>query len=514
MNSDAQWSGPRTPETATDNRRTSTRPGQALSLYRSFRARVFPQRSTGNAPGPVRYCLQILLLVGEGFRRHQCNWLASSLTFFTLLAIVPVLMLVFSLSTNFKDQIQPWIEAQVEGSPALIEAIRQIFDAASRTDVTALGGLGVLLLLFLVLKNIGTIEQSFNRIWEVKRSRNWLRKSTDYLSFLIIGPLFLFSIAGATRFQYAAANSIDFTIPWTDVTVRGTQIVGLGLVWLAFFFAYIALPNTRVRVFPALIAGVLAGTAWELAIKGYIMLQVGVGQSAAIYGAFAAIPIFLVWVQVSWLIVLTGAELGAAVQNRERYVDAMIAGNVPPRARLGLALHMLAYTADRFDRGQPPPTLEHCRCHFTASKQLLREIVESLVSHGILRSSAERDPWIVLGERPDRIAVADIVRAFDTRGTNAAWNMSGERAVTPEVRDILDTLEHAEQQSVSELTLATLARSIHGERSEPREDAATEPSAPRIAHERPAEEADGSWVTQEKNRDKGNGSGENREDRT
>ncbi len=461
-------------------------PVLGLAIER-FRAWLWQVDRIESRPTLPRRTLQTVDLAVQGFVRHRCNRMATALTMITLLSIVPILALAFTMSKGFAAQIRPWLESELAGSEGLRKALDWILDTATATNVTALGGAGVLLLLFLVLRTIGTIEESFNEIWGIARNRSWLRRLTDYLTLVVIGPLFVFGIAGLTRFEYGRAESASVYVPGIG-RVDGTQMIGLAIVWAVFTLLYLMLPNARVRLRAALLGGIFGGSAWKLALWGYIELQIGVGQNAAIYGAFASVPIFIMWVFASWVMVLAGAELAAAVENRGRHRERILADRVPHHDRAGLALRLACEAARRLDRDEPPATVTELADRFTAPVELVRELADRLEEHEIFsvtrtstspRGSNSRrasDTRVVLARRPDHIDALAILEPLDPRmagrdrertGPKTGTGVPIENSVDDPVEALLSEAREAERRAIGKLTVADLVRAAHG-RPEPR----------------------------------------------
>lgn len=413
-------------------------------------------------PGPVRWFAQIGEMVAHGFREHRCGWMATSLTFITLLSIVPVLALAFTASQSFTDQIRPWIEREFGGSEYLRKSLDWILNAAADTDVTALGGFGTLLLLFLVLRTVGTIERSFNIIWEVDRDRRWVRKFTDYLSLIVIGPLCLIGIASATGFELGTASESTIPLPFELGLVSGTQIISLVVVWLAFALQYILVPNKRVRLRAAIAGGIIGGSLWKLALTAYVALQVGVGQNAAIYGAFAALPIFLIWVHVSWVIVLIGAEIGAAIENRARFRDEMLAQSVSRRGRLALALRLLVIAARRQHAGDPPLTIREYAHELGAPYDSIRNTVTRLAKPGFVAPRTALSAPVVLAVAPEHIAIGAVVDAFELQTRRIPEGPDTDAEADRSVRDLLDDVDHATERALGARTIRDLVEGENG----------------------------------------------------
>jgi membrane protein len=234
------------------------------------------------------------------------------------------------------------------------EVVARIIEYVDRTDIGALGALGLVTLILTVVSVLGNIELSFNDIWQVRQGRNFLRKLADYTALLVVGPILLLaSISLATTLQSPAVleklSLVGSAVPFF------LKLLPFLAIWLAFTAAYLIMPNRRVPVVSALVGGVSAGILWQVAQGGYLRFQFGMARYNAIYGAMAQLPMLLVWVYLSWCIVLLGAELAFVHQlpGRGRFLRSRHELWVP---RLDAAISLLLAVARRFERGEPAPS--------------------------------------------------------------------------------------------------------------------------------------------------------------
>src|ERR1051325_915033 len=266
--------------------------------------------------GVLRH-IRILYRAVAGFTENRCPLLASALTYTTLLSLVPLLALMFATLKGFgvQNRLEPiLIEKLSAGSEQIV---RQIIGYIDKTDVKALGAVGLASLLVTAISVIGNIEFALNRIWGVQRTRNIGRKFSDYLSVLLTCPILFVAALGVT----SSAQNVDVVQWFLALPGMGYLVLAIAavtpyiLMWIALTFLYDYLPNTRVRFASALYGGIIGGTLWQLAQWGYVHFQVGVSRANAIYGAFAQLPIFLVWLYMGWNVVLFGAMLSFTHQN-------------------------------------------------------------------------------------------------------------------------------------------------------------------------------------------------------
>ena len=279
-----------------------------------------------NVTGSVRYAISIikaLFISVRFFMNDRMMERASALTYYTLLSIVPLFALVLGIAKGFNVQeiLEQTLSSGAMG--ANNETIHYIFTFAnsylehSKTGIIT--GIGIVMLIWVIYSLLGNIESVFNHIWQQKKGRTTVRKITDYLSIMIVIPVLVFLICGLQIFSHAVLSSEHFNVILTDTLRIVFKWVPFALIILVFTLIYIVLPNAKVKVKNALIAGVVAGGAFIVFQNLYLNGQIWVSKYNAIYGSFAALPLLLLWLQMSWVICLYGAELSFAAQNTRNF---------------------------------------------------------------------------------------------------------------------------------------------------------------------------------------------------
>jgi len=336
--------------------------------------------------------LRTIYLSVAGFQKDECMLRASAMTFYTLLSIVPVIAMAFGIAKGFG--FQKHLETRLlEQFPGQEEVFTRIFQFANALLETTRGGLlagiGVAVLLWTVIKLLGNIEDAFNHIWKVKRPRNIWRKFTDYLSIMLIAP-FLFILSGSLNVVVTTQiktilEKLHLLGSVGPFILFLLQFLPYLIFWVLFTLLYILMPNRRVSLPAALAGGVLGGTLYQVTQWVYVHFQVGVAKYNAIYGSFAALPLFLVWLQLSWMIVLWGAEMSRALEEGRRGLgldrperDASF------RLRSLLSLRITALVVQAFQRGAPAPTGEDLAKDLELPENLTSGLLEDLVDGGIL----------------------------------------------------------------------------------------------------------------------------------
>ena len=292
--------------------------------------------------------VQIGYLAGRDYVEDKCAVRASALTFYSVLSLVPVLALLFGIAKGFgfEEKMKNRI---LESTDQNRDMFVQMFSFAENTLHSAKGGIiagiGIILLLYTVIKTISLIEDTFNDIWDVKQARSILRKFTDYLSITLLAPVLLVFSGSAAVF--VGSNLQVVAEKMGIISVVGpllTFVLNLFpyvLVWLLFLAIYMIMPNRNVKFKSAMIAAIVAGSIYQVVSWAYIVFQVGVSKYNGIYGSFAALPLFLIWLQTSWTIVLLGAELSYVIQNIEELVLTFKKGKISPFQKLKFSIKVL-----------------------------------------------------------------------------------------------------------------------------------------------------------------------------
>ena len=334
--------------------------------------------------------LKVLLMTIRGFQEDHCSVKASALTFYSLLSIVPIIAMIFGIAKGFgfDKKLQLQLLEKFSGQEAVLQRVFEFSDSLLRkTQGGIVAGIGVALLFWSVINVLGYIERSFNDIWKVETSRSLGRKSSDYLSVMMVCPL-LFVMASsltvtmAGKVKYVAEIVSRLGVPPGPILLL-LGIIPYCLIWALFSFIYIYMPNTKVRFRSGLIAAVVTGSAYQAFQWIYIAFQVGVARANAIYGSFAALPLFLTWLQISWMIVLFGSELSYAVQNVHAYVGPADPGKVSPYNRKLLALLIARVVIRKFSKGEKPLTAPAVADVLGMPVHLVRQLLSDLAAGGV-----------------------------------------------------------------------------------------------------------------------------------
>ncbi len=358
---------------------------------------------------------RMVYMVTTGFLADHCIIRASALTFTTILSIVPLLAVAFSISKGFGLQNADFFRDFLMGIAAdRTEVVDKILQYIGNTNVKTLGWLGVAALLVTVFTTVGNVERAFNTIWAVKKDRTSWRKFTDFFSIIVICPLVVLAAASFTvalqKTDMVHAFIGNPAFEWLERLLLKT--ISLALVWLGFTFAYAFIPNTRVKLKAAAVGGVVAGTVWQIAQWAYIHWQIGFTKYNAIYGSFAQLPLFLIWLYISWVLVLLGAEIAFATQHLHAYVRRGLSETLSPLSRQKAALLALAHLAERFEAGLPPQNLAETAKALRVPADILEDVLGLLSETGLTVELLDEEARSFgLAVAPELIRVADVATA-------------------------------------------------------------------------------------------------------
>lgn len=349
---------------------------------------------------------------------------ASALTYSTLLAIVPILAILFAIARGFgfDNLMENQIIIGFGGPSETTEIIFQFVNSyLSQTKSGVFIGVGLIMLFWTVLNLINNMEITFNRIWQVKKARSMYRKITDYSSMLLLIPVLLVVSGGLSIFMSTMLKNVeDFTLlaPIGKFLIR---LIPFALTWLMFTGLYVFMPNTKVKLKHALISGILAGTAHQAFQFLYISSQLWVSRYNAIYGSFAALPMFLLWMQISWTICLFGAELTYAGQNIRNFSFDKDTRNISRRYRDFISVLIMSLIAKRFEKDEPPYTAEEiseaCQIPIRLTNQTLYELQEIKLIHEVVTDEKSEDIAYQPSMDINKLNVALLIDRLDTHGS-------------------------------------------------------------------------------------------------
>ncbi len=414
--------------------------------------------------GPVFRLLQFVVMIGEGFVRDRLLLRASALTYFTALALIPVLAVGVSLVQflGIRENLLDLILRQVTaGSP---EARQYILPLVEGVKLGGLGTLGAVAVFVTTVLAISNVEAAFNDIWGVQRSRGWTRRFSDYLTMLMVAPLLVavaLALPSALHSQWLVQRLLQLPT-FEALYSTGLRYWPMAFTILAFAFLYSFLPNTRVRALSALLGGAVAGVLFSVARVLYLDFQVGVARYSALFGGFAFLPLLFIWIYVCWALILLGAEVAFAHQNLALYRREVRAERAGPAEREEIGVRIAIEVARAFRDGTPAWTAEQLSDGLEVPIRTVREVLGQLESTGVVSSLAgeEREPRYQLGRPAERIAVADVLAAVRGRRDPAARGDEVRGAAS----DLLAEIERSAFEGPAARTLAEVLECVRPSR--------------------------------------------------
>ncbi len=355
---------------------------------------------------------------------------ASALTFSLLLSIAPFLAVSFSVLKAFgvHNQLQPLLaEFFAPLGPNAEEITTRLISFVNNVHVGALGAVGFVTLFFTIVNLIGNIEQAFNRIWGVKVPRRLARRFSDYLSVLLIGPVLVFSALGiiASLQSSTLVQQLIAIEPIGTMILTALRFVPYLMLWGAFGFMYIFLPNTDVKLVSALAGGLVAAILWVTAGWGFTAFVASSTKYTAIYSSFAILFLFLLWLYVGWVIALLGAEVTFAHQHLNTYQGGRKASIASIVERERLTLEIMLLIGQHFLVGKPPWTAEGLARQLNAPVRLVAELLQVLSeTHLVLPVS--NGPSYVPGRDLAQIAIKEILDTCRSAGGPGGMPVRGD----------------------------------------------------------------------------------------
>ena len=348
---------------------------------------------------------------------------ASALTYSTMLAIVPILAVVFAIARGFgfNKYIEEWFLNTLSSQPQAADVIVGFVNSyLVHTHSGVILGIGLVFMLWTVIMLIHNIETTFNQIWQVSRQRPWSRKLTDYVAFFFFAPIVIILTSGLTIFLTTMAKQTEGYMLMGPVLRFFIALMPYVVMSAVFVLLYVFMPNTRVKVRHALVPGILAGVAMQLLQYFYIHGQMLLSGYNAIYGSFAALPLFMLWVQLSWTICLFGAELTYTSQNLGEYAFLAVPDEISHRYRLLLSTVLMSKICERKDQEQPAYTAFQLKMVTGLPIRIVSDLLHDMVDAGLLNayySDIDSEEAVYTPAVPiDHLTVGTIVDRLETRG--------------------------------------------------------------------------------------------------
>mgnify|MGYP000852366069 CR=1 FL=1 len=366
--------------------------------------------------------LRVIVMAVHGFRESKCRLWASALTYFSVFALVPVTAMAFGIAKGFGLD-ETLKQSLYEKFYDYQQILDYVFEYAGNLLETTRGGMiagiGVVMLFWAVIKMLGNIEAAFNTIWGVKTHRTLFRKFSDYLSMALICPILILAASSMTTFVQGYLSHVSTAMlpemlsgPLVSFMARSLPFM---ILWVLFPFLYSFMPNTKVRWSAAIPAGILAGTAFQFLQQGYLALQIYLTSYNTIYGSFSALPLFLIWLQLSWLLVLFGAEISCAIQTSGDREFEPLVQELSPKARTRVMLAVAAALGQSFKEDNIGLTDEKIAELTGIPARLVRDGLYRLEDAGVVVRTQEKElfyPAVPM----EKFTALGILRMVSTHG--------------------------------------------------------------------------------------------------
>jgi len=395
--------------------------------------------------------LKLILFTFENYKKSRSDLWSSALTFYSLLTIVPVIAIAFVVTKGFglekliKDEIYKTFFLQDE-------ILDQILIFSQRTLENAKGeliaGTGILFLIWSVVKIFSAVEKSFNEIWKVQESRTFVRKLTDYMSLIFLFPLII-----------VLSNGLSVILQISILKIYPGLIEILNfipqiLIIVFFTLIYLIIPNTKVKLSTAVIAGLFSGIIFQITQSVFIYLQVSLLNYNAIYGSFSLIPIFILWQKIVWFIILLGAHLSFIIQNSYKYSYTINEINLNFSSKRDISIMCIYYLIKNYEEDRPPMSTNELSHEVGIAIGVMQDILNMLVKLNfiveIVTSSDERK--YKLSKNIEILSIGYIISQITEVGYS--------QRVGEESKEILDKINKARENFQYDLLLKDIDTSI------------------------------------------------------
>ena len=392
---------------------------------------------------------KLFFYTARGLQEHRTLVRCAALTFYTLISIVPILAVVFAIVKGFGiiEDLIANLYSIFPKNPEIIDYVVEFANKAlDNTKSGVVAAVGIITLFWAVIRVFGSIEDAFNNIWEVTSTRSIARKYSDYIAVVVAAPILWAAANGINTYAQSLFGGIEAAwVVWVS------KLMSIVVMWVMFAFLYYVIPNTKVRIVSAIMAGVVAGTAFILFQWGYIYLQVVMTSYNAIYGSFAALPLFLMWVQYSWMILLFGGELAFAYQNIDKFDEERESLHVNYDSRRKVLLATMLVVIRHFVNGKGAISLSEIKQALNLPTRIVNSVLRSLVEAGLLielpSEGKEFEEEFVPAKEVSTFTIYNILEAVEQSGSiDLDLNSSAElQEVSVELERIKSEARASEQ---------------------------------------------------------------------
>ena len=415
--------------------------------------------------------IRVWVFTIDRFSADRCYLRASALTFYCALSIVPIGAMLFGIAKGFglDNLLRKKLEENFSGHQEVLNWIIKFSESLlQNTRGEMIAGAGLLILFWTLIRVAGNIEESFNNVWRVKRARSIVRKLTDYLSMTLFCPAVILAAGSINVFLTAhIAVLAEDILPFSGVNIvlyHSLKLLPFVMACALFTFVYMFVPNIKVPLKAGICGGIVCGILFQALQSGYIFVQVALSKYNAVYGSFSALPLFLIWLQLSWLIVLFGAEMSYVANNLEACAferENTITGDYIRKIFSARALQIIAKA---FDAGAPPLDAREIAAGCKIPVPLASDILKKLAGAAVLRESCVRQAGPYSDERvvyqlalpPDKISLSELWTRMEDFGRDTI-ELENDAELW-KIQNILGAFRSENEKSKANVTLAALSK--------------------------------------------------------
>ena len=401
---------------------------------------------------------QILLVITvyRNYNDSQTQLWTASLTYYSILAVIPVIALTlgitkgFGIDMFFEEKIYSVFPESKEGAGMIIDMAKKLIDSTKGSILT---GVGVVILLWTILKLLMMLENAFNRVWKVKRDRSIVRRMIDYVAIVFLGPIFfavvLTTISFLTHYLKGLARGFLFRMGISFFI----NFTGFLIIILLFTYIYMIVPNTRVRFKPALVAGISTTIMFFILKFIFFHIQSSISKYNAIYGSLSFIPIFLIWVQYIWMSLLVGAQISFSSQNLEKYSVDRNADKMPVKLKKELSILVLYCIAKRFHEGETPYSSRELARELEVEIPVIRDILNCLEDIEVINeivNDSDEDKYQISAD-PTVLTLEMLLNKIETRNTELYKDVEISRKYESVLKNIQEDIVYKNKKLVKDI---------------------------------------------------------------
>lgn len=385
---------------------------------------------------------------------------AMSLVFTTLLSLVPLIAVAFSVLKAFgvHNQMEPMLLGLLEPlGPNASELADKITGFVQNMKVGVLGSVGLVMLFYTIISLVQKIESAFNYVWRVEQARSFLRRFTDYLSVVMIGPVLVFSALGlaATILNHDFVRQISEIEPFGTLLLLVSKSLPFFMIVLAFTFLYKFIPNTKVKNLPALLGAALAGGLWITAGTLFAKFVASSSNYTAVYSSFAILFFFMIWLYLAWLILLTGSQVAFYLQHPKLVQFAGRPISLSPRQREREGLWLMTVLARRYCENEPPLTIIEMEEKTGLTNKMVQSLLKALEQGGYIVEVATKELAYMPAKDVSSVTVAEVLHCLRTAEEKQSIEL--KNFADKQVNQLLQKVNQAQADVLGDVTLRELA---------------------------------------------------------